>query len=112
MCFNDLIALGALMAIHESNLRCPEDVSLFGFDGLDLTETTTPQISSVYQSPYQMGAEGANLVLERLKNQMAAPHKIVLKTELRVRDSVGPAPQPVNGKEQLTALRAVVPVTT
>jgi len=111
MCFNDLIALGALMAIHESNLRCPEDVSLIGFDGLDLTETTTPQISSVYQSPYQMGAEGANLVLERLKNQLAAPHKVVLKTELRVRDSVGPAPQPVNGKEQTTALRAALSAT-
>ncbi len=95
MCFNDLMALGALMAIHESNLHCPGDVSVMGFDGLDLTETTTPQISSVYQSSYQMGAEAANLVLERLKNRLAPPRKVVLKTELRIRDSVGAPPQPI-----------------
>ncbi len=93
LAFNDLIALGALMAIHEAGLHCPRDISLIGFDGLDLTETTTPQITSVYQSSYQMGAEAAKLVFERLKNSAAAPQRIVLKTELRIRDSVGPAPK-------------------
>jgi DNA-binding LacI/PurR family transcriptional regulator len=92
--FSDIIALGALMAIHEANLRCPEDISLVGFDGLDLTETTTPQITSVYQSPYQMGAEAATLVLERLKNGKSKPKKIVLQTELRNRASVAAAPKP------------------
>ena len=86
--FNDLIALGALMAIHEEKLHCPGDVSLIGFDGLDFTETTTPQITSVYQSSYQMGAEAAKLVMERLTNKDGDARKIVLKTELRVRDSV------------------------
>ena len=88
--FNDLIALGALMAIQEAGLRCPSDVSLIGFDGLDLTETTSPQISTVYQPSYQMGAEAANLVLERLVRAQGPTRKIVLKTELRVRESVGP----------------------
>ena len=90
LAFNDLIALGALLAIHEAKLHCPEDISLIGFDGLDLTETTTPQLSSVYQSPYQMGAEGAKLVLERLQNRDVKVRKVVLETELRLRDSVGP----------------------
>lgn len=93
LAFNDLIAVGALMAIHEANLRCPADISLVGFDGLDLTETTTPQITSVYQSGYQMGAEGAKLVLERLENREGPARKVVLKTELRIRDSVGPVPR-------------------
>src|SRR5215475_6109488 len=44
MACNDMIALGALQAICEANLRCPEDISLMGFDGLDLTEMTTPQL--------------------------------------------------------------------
>ncbi len=90
---NDLIAVGVLMAIHEAKLRCPEDISLIGFDGLDLTETTSPPLTSVYQSPYQMGAEAANLVLERLADKEKPARKIVLKTELRIRDSVGPPPQ-------------------
>lgn len=93
---NDMIALGALMAIHEADLCCPADVSLIGFDGLDLTETTSPQLTSVYQSSYQMGAEAANLVLERLAHKESAARKIVLKTELRIRASVGP-PQKAQG---------------
>lgn len=100
MAFNDLIALGALMAIHEANLRCSADISLVGFDGLDLTETTTPQITSVYQSSYQMGAEAAKLVLERLKNKDGAARRIVLKTELRIRDSVGPAPKKATARSR------------
>lgn len=92
--FNDLLALGALLAIREAGLRCPEDVSLVGFDGLDLTETTTPQITSVYQSSYEMGAEAAKLMLDRLENgSKGAPKKVVLETELRVRGSVAAPPK-------------------
>jgi DNA-binding LacI/PurR family transcriptional regulator len=90
---NDLIALGALMAIREEKLHCPDDISLVGFDGLDLTETTSPQLSSVYQSPYQLGATAAQLALDRVAQKDAPVKHIVLKTELRVRDSVA-APRP------------------
>jgi len=45
-----LIALGALLAIRESGLRCPEDISIIGFDDLDLAETTNPSLTSVSQS--------------------------------------------------------------
>ena len=55
---NDMIALGALMAVREERLRCPEDISIIGFDGLDLTEMTTPQLSSVYQSPLSARSRG------------------------------------------------------
>ena len=47
---NDMIALGALRAIRESNLHCPEDVSIIGFDDLDIAEVTYPALSSVSQS--------------------------------------------------------------
>lgn len=87
---NDMIALGALLAIREEGLRCPQDVSLIGFDGLDLTEFTTPQLSSVYQSPYQLGAEAVQLALGRLKRRSGLPKRVVLKTELRIRESVAP----------------------
>lgn len=89
---NDMIALGALLAVREARLRCPEDISLFGFDGLDLTETTTPQLSSVYQSSYQLGAEAAQLALDRVEKKTGPVRHIVLKTELRIRDSVAPPP--------------------
>lgn len=87
---NDMIALGALLAIREEKLRCPEDISVVGFDGLDLTETTTPQLSSVYQSPYQLGAAAARLALDRVADKNSPVRHIILKTELRVRESVAP----------------------
>ena len=92
---NDLIALGALVAIREEHLRCPEDISLIGFDGLDLTEVTTPQLSSVYQSSYQLGATAAQLVLDRLADSTCPVRRIVLRTELKIRESVAPPPRSV-----------------
>lgn len=92
MACNDMIALGVLQAIREAGLRCPEDISIMGFDGLDLTEMTTPQLSSVYQSPYQLGATAAQLALDRVNEKNSPVRKIVLKTELRIRESVAPPP--------------------
>jgi DNA-binding LacI/PurR family transcriptional regulator len=90
---NDMIALGALMAIREARLHCPDDISLVGFDGLDVTEMTSPQLSSVYQSPYQLGAAAAELALDRVAQKNSPVRHIVLKTELRIRESVAPPPK-------------------
>ena len=90
---NDMIALGALLAIREEKLRCPEDISLIGFDGLDLTEFTNPQLSTVYQSPYQLGATSAQLVLDRLADKTHPFRHIVLDTELKIRESIAPPAQ-------------------
>lgn len=102
---SDVIALGALLAIRDEGLRCPEDISLIGFDGLDLTEITTPQLSSVYQSPYQLGAEAVQLALDRLERKNGPPRRVVLKTELKIRESVAP---PVAAQPALRRARGMV----
>ena len=85
---NDLIALGALAAVRESGLRCPEDISLVGFDDLEFSELVHPALTTVSQPGYQMGAKGASLLLRRLRGGAEAPQHVVLPTELKVRDSV------------------------
>lgn len=100
---NDMIALGALMAIREARLHCPDDISLCGFDGLDLTEMTSPQLSSVYQSPYQLGAAAAELALDRVEQKNSPVRHIVLKTELRIRDSVAPPPKSEKNAQKVAA---------
>jgi len=87
---NDLMALGVLHAVHELNLRCPEDVSLVGFDNLEFCEYTSPALTSVYQPGYQLGATAAGLLVERIKGLEDAPKRILLETELKVRHSVLP----------------------
>lgn len=88
--FNDLMALGVLHAIHELDLRCPEEISLVGFDDLEFCEYTSPALTSVYQPGYQLGATAANLLLERIKGRKGSPKRLVLDTELKLRNSVLP----------------------
>jgi LacI family transcriptional regulator len=85
---NDMIALGVLLAIRERGLRCPEDVSLVGFDNLDFAETTSPPLSSVHQPGYQLGATAARILLDRVSGDTGPAKNCRLQTELKIRGSV------------------------
>src|SRR6202046_3939445 len=89
---NDLMAFGVLQAARELNLRCPEDLSIAGFDSLEFTKFTDPSLTSVYQPGYQLGATAARLLLQRVDGMQFPPKKINLPTELKKRNSVGPPP--------------------
>jgi DNA-binding LacI/PurR family transcriptional regulator len=88
---NDMMALGALRAIREAGLRCPEDISLMGFDDLDLAEAINPPLSSVSQSGYQLGTTAAHILIERLHGDKSPAKHIILKTTLSLRNSVAAA---------------------
>lgn len=89
---NDLMALGVLVALRELGLHCPEDLSIVGFDSLDVVEFTEPALTSVYQPGYQLGATAAQLLLDRIDGLDQAPRSIVLQTELRIRNSCSAPP--------------------
>ncbi len=84
---NDLIAFGALTAIREEDLACPEDVSVFGFDNLDLGDVTTPALSTVDQFAYKLGAKAAQIVVNRVAGDKSPANRICIPTELKVKDS-------------------------
>jgi len=84
---NDLVALGVLAALREMGLRCPEDVSLVGFDDQEIASFTNPALTTVAQPAYQMGARAAALLFERLRGEDVAAQQVVMKATLRVRDS-------------------------
>jgi LacI family transcriptional regulator len=90
---NDMIALGALLAIRDAGLRCPEDVSLFGFDNLDLGETTNPALSSVSQSGYQLGATAVRILTDRIKGDRGPAKHVILETSLTIRNSATSPPK-------------------
>ena len=85
---NDLMALGALSAVWEFKLTCPDDVSIVGFDGLDTTEFSDPALTTVCQPGYQLGRTAARLLLSRISGDEGPARKIVLATELKIRNSV------------------------
>jgi LacI family transcriptional regulator len=84
------MAFGVLQAARELGLRCPEDISIAGFDSLEFTKFTDPSLTSVYQPGYQLGATAARLLLERVDGLRSAAKKVVLPTDLKKRNSVGP----------------------
>ena len=93
---NDMIALGALLAVRDAGLQCPQDISIMGFDDLDLAELTNPSLSSVSQSGYQLGTTAARILLDRIEHDVGPAKHVILKTSLKLRDSVA-APSKENG---------------
>lgn len=87
---NDMIALGALLAVREAGLRCPQDISIMGFDDLDLAKLTNPPLSSVSQSGYQLGTTAARVLLDRKAGDTSPAKHIILETSLTLRSSVAP----------------------
>jgi LacI family transcriptional regulator len=87
---NDLIALGALRTLQVRGLRCPEDVSLVGFNDMRFADAFNPPLTTVHVPHEQMGTEGARLLLERLDDPTAPAKSLLLPLHLVVRASTAP----------------------
>jgi DNA-binding LacI/PurR family transcriptional regulator len=87
-CANDAIAVGAMKALREAGLRIPEDVSLIGFDDIDMVEHLSPALTTIRVAKEVMGA----VAIKRLLAQMNDPDPVgvssVVDVELIIRDSV------------------------
>jgi LacI family xylobiose transport system transcriptional regulator len=84
---NDVQALGIYEAAAELGLRIPEDVSVVGFDDLDVAEWAGPPLTTVRQPLVEMGAEAARLVLALRSSPREHTLRMDLATSLVVRDS-------------------------
>jgi len=85
----DRMAVGALRAIRDAGLRCPEDISLVSFDGLISADQTHPRLTSVRQSVGEVGDRAARLLHSVIDGSLSTPKHVVLPTELIVRESCG-----------------------
>lgn len=72
------MTLGALIAINELNLNIPEDISIIGFDNLELAKLTTPKLYIVSQPLEDIAKNAASLLLERLRDNSSDIHKTVM----------------------------------
>jgi LacI family transcriptional regulator len=91
---NDLLALGCYDAIARRGLRCPEDISVVGFNDIPFVDRFSPPLTSVRIPHYEIGAEAARLLLEELREPSRHPRSIVLPLQLRVRGSTARARDP------------------
>jgi LacI family transcriptional regulator, galactose operon repressor len=91
--FNDKAAAGALAAAAERGLRVPGDLSVAGFDDIDLARATSPRLSTVRQPLLEMGRMAVSLLIRLLERHQVQALHVELATELVVRGSTGPVPQ-------------------
>jgi LacI family transcriptional regulator len=84
---NDLMAIGALRAITEVGLQVPADVSLVGFDNIELATYTNPPLTTVAQPIHETGQTAINFLLERIREPGLNFRRAILPTGLIIRDS-------------------------
>jgi LacI family transcriptional regulator len=89
--FNDKMAVGALRAASERGLTVPGDLSVAGFDDLDLSRATQPMLTTVRQPLQEMGRMAVTLLMRLLERHRSESLHVELATELVVRGSTGPA---------------------
>ncbi len=84
-CESDEMAMGAMQALRRHGLKCPDDMSIVGFDGHEMAEFS--ELTTIEQPVALMGEMAALSIMERLKKPNIDPPSIVLPTTLVVRNS-------------------------
>jgi LacI family transcriptional regulator len=86
---SDPKAIGIVRAIKDFGLRVPEDISIIGFDNLEISSLLDPQLTTVSQPLYEMGAAAVDKLVELLSSKESTePQVHVLDVELIMRNSV------------------------
>jgi len=70
------MALGALLAVREAGLRCPDDVSILGFDGIPAAAFSDPGLTTIEKPARAIGVEGMHLLAETIEGKLE--HRRVL----------------------------------
>ncbi|MGD0736319.1 MAG: LacI family DNA-binding transcriptional regulator [Terracidiphilus sp.] len=91
--FNDVTAIGAILALREASLSVPHDVSVLGFDDVLIATTNDPPLTTIHQPLTDMGKAAATTLLGLINGSMPHPQPPVITVypSLIVRKSTGPA---------------------
>jgi LacI family transcriptional regulator len=90
---NDLLALGVLRSMRRHRLRCPEDISVIGFNDMPFAEEFSPGLTTIRVPLEDIGTESARLLFERIQSGKIDSLLVRLPVSLVVRGSTGPAPK-------------------
>jgi LacI family transcriptional regulator len=94
VCHNDLVALGALLALARLGLKPGHDCAVVGTDDIEEAALVEPALTSIATHPYGIGQAAAELALRRICEPDGAPERIVLEAPLRIRATTPTAQEP------------------
>lgn len=85
-CMSDLVAMGAIRGLSDMGLSVPEDVSVFGFDGLQGSDYLVPRLSTVVQPIDELASSAVSVLVDMLEHDAPAAH-VTVPAVLRLRES-------------------------
>jgi DNA-binding LacI/PurR family transcriptional regulator len=94
LAMSDAMAIGALLAIRDHHLTVPDDVSVVGFDDIDLAPHIDPPLTTIHRPMRRKGEEAVRLLLSGVQRQEnGRPQHRRLETRLIIRGSTGRVPR-------------------
>ncbi len=84
---SDLMAMGAIQYFQNHGYKVPDDVSIIGFDDLDICEICTPQLTTIRQNYEEIGVKAGDALIDMLDNKGQKLDPIIIETNIIVRDS-------------------------
>ena len=91
LCGNDVLAAGAIAGARSLGLRVPEDVSITGFDDIEIARIVTPPLTTVRVPHQEMGRQAARMLLQ-LRDGASGLRSVKLEADIRARESLARSP--------------------
>ncbi|WP_224814237.1 LacI family DNA-binding transcriptional regulator [Hasllibacter sp. MH4015] len=89
-CAADMVAFGLIAGLTAGGLRVPDDISVVGFDDIDMARSYVPALTTIRQDRVRLGQTAANRLLDRLRGAQAPAREELLPVELVIRGSTAP----------------------
>ncbi|UTT42520.1 LacI family DNA-binding transcriptional regulator [Exiguobacterium aurantiacum] len=86
----DQMAIGAIEAVHEHGLRVPEDISIIGYDDIEMIKYITPKLTTIRQDTDEIGEAAAELLIEQMTAKERRTERRVIPVQLIERASCAP----------------------
>ncbi len=87
-CFNDTMALGLISRLQQLGVRVPEDISVIGYDNIELAEYFSPPLTTIHQPKRRVGKNAFEILLERIKDKGHEKRIFEMHPEIIERHSV------------------------
>lgn len=89
-CVNDEIAVGAVQQLLRCGHSVPEDISVVGFDDINIASVLTPRLTTIHQPIREIGTKAAQLLIAQIEGKTSSVQHLTLNHELVIRDSSAP----------------------
>ncbi|WP_304943856.1 LacI family DNA-binding transcriptional regulator [Vallitalea guaymasensis] len=86
-CANDLVAIGAMKALHKNNIKVPEDISIIGLDDIELSEYVTPGLTTIKVPKVELGKFAVKMLIDKIENGHTLPVRVNVPFTIIERES-------------------------